>query len=377
MNKTYYIGLDVHKDSVAIAYALEGSREEPQYYGTCRGSVQTAERTLRKVARKLDVEFRSLKVCYEAGPTGFVLARRLLHLGVECLVIAPTKTERKPNEKIKTDKRDARKLAKIFRNGDITAVRIPPAADEAVRDVCRARTDAVESLSRIKQQLKSFLLRNGYRPTAPSWSPAYLRYLRELTLNDPNQKIVLEEYLHAVEMGMERVARLESKMFELLPDWEWEPVVRALMAFKGFKEVAAMITISELGDLTRFEHPRQLMAYLGLVPSEESTGTKRRQGALTKCGNGHARWLLIESAQAYRSPAKVSAVLSKRQEGQSREVKALSWRAQNRLSYRYRRLKARGKQENKVIAAIARELCAFVWELHQTMKKLGAAAYRS
>ena len=368
MNTTYYIGLDVHKDSVAIAFALEGSREEATYYGTCRGSVQNTERTLRKVARKLEVEFRDLKVCDEAGPTGFVLARRLIHLGVECIVIAPTKTERKPGERIKTDKRDARKLAKLFRNGDLTAVRIPPASDEAVRDVCRARTDAVEDLSRSKQRLKSFLLRNGYRPTAPSWSAAYMRYLRDLVLPDGNQKIVLEEYVHAIEAGMERVERLEVKMRELLEGWEWAPIARALMAFKGFKEVAAMITISELGDLTRFKHPRQLMAFLGLVPSEETTGTKRRQGALTKCGNAHARWLLIESAQAYRNQPKVSALLSKRQEGQPREVKELSWRAQNRLSRRYRRLKARGKQENKVIAAVARELCAFVWELHQILR---------
>lgn len=368
MNKTYYIGLDVHKDSIAIAYALEGSRKDSEYYGTCRGSVQNTERILRKVARKLEVEFRSLKVCYEAGPTGFVLARRLIRLGLDCIVIAPTKTERKPNERIKTDKRDACKLAKLHRSGDLTAVHIPPASDEAVRDVCRARTDAVEDLTRSKQRLKSFLLRNGYRPTAPSWGPAYMRYLRDLVLPDDNQKIVLEEYLHAIETGFERVARLEAKMRELLEEWEWKPVARALMAFKGFQEVAAMITISELGDLTRFAHPRQLMGFLGLVPSEETTGTNRRQGALTKCGNAHARWLLIESAQAYRNQPKVSALLSKRQEGQPRAVKELSWRTQNRLSYRYRRLKARGKQENKIIAAIARELCAFVWELHQVMK---------
>lgn len=158
-------------------------------------------------------------------------------------MIAPTKTERKPNEKVKTGKRDAKKLAKLFRNGDLTAVRIPPGSDEAVRDVCRARTDAVDDLSRAKQRLKSFLLCNGYRIKAPSWSAACFRYLRELVLADPNQKVVLEEYLHAIEAGMERVARLEKKMFDLLEGWEWEPVVRALMAFKGFKEVAAMITI--------------------------------------------------------------------------------------------------------------------------------------
>jgi transposase len=368
MNSTYYIGLDVHKEKTAIAYALEGSREDAIYYGTCGGSVPNTEVILRRLARKLGVDFKDLKVCYEAGPTGFVLARRLLHLGLECVVIAPTKTERKPGEKIKTDRRDAQKLAKLYRNGDLTPVHIPPASDEAVRDVCRARTDAVEDVTRSKQRLKSFLLRNGFRPKFASWSEPYFRYLRDLVLPDAAQKVVLEEYLQAVESGLERVSRLELRMLALLEDWEWQPVVRALMAFKGFQEVAAMITISELGDLTRFSHPRQLMAFLGLVPSEDSTGSKRRQGGITKCGNAHARWILIESAQAYRNQPKVSAQLSKRQQGQSGAVKELSWRAQHRLSHRYRRLKARGKQENKVIAAVARELCAFVWELHQLLR---------
>jgi transposase len=179
MNKTYYLGLDVHKEKVAIAYAPEGGREEPAYYGKCAASVQNTERTLRKLAKMLGVEFRTLKVCYEAGPTGFVLARRLLHLGLECVVIAPTKTERKPGEKIKTDRRDAGKLAKLFRNGDVTAVRIPPASDEAGRDVCRARTDAVDDLKRCKQQLPSFLLRNGYNyQDGTSWTQKHMNERR-------------------------------------------------------------------------------------------------------------------------------------------------------------------------------------------------------
>jgi transposase len=243
-----------------------------------------------------------------------VLARRLIHLGVECVVIAPTKTERKPGEKIKTDRRDAQKLAKLFRNGDLTAVRVPPASDEAVRDVCRARTDAVDDVKRAKQRLLSFLLRNGYNyQDGTNWTQKHMNYLRHLVLPDAAQKIVLEEYVQGVDAGVERVARLESRMRALLEGWEWKPVVEALMAMKGFQIVAAMITISELGDLTRFAHPRQLMAFLGLVPSEDSSGDRRRQGAITKCGNSHARWLLIESAQAYRNSPKVSAALSQRQ----------------------------------------------------------------
>lgn len=364
MKKTYYIGLDVHKDTIAIAYAIEGSRKNATYHGTCGGSNLAAERALRALAKKLGVKLQDLKVCYEAGPTGFVLARRLIQLNVDCVVMSPSKTERKPNEKIKTDKRDAKKIAKMFRNGDITEVRVPPALDEAVRDLCRARTDASDDLSRAKQRLGSFLLRNGYRYDGKTkWTPAHMRYLRHLTLPDPTQALVLEGYLQTVDACVERVQAFEDKMKEVLKSWEWRPIAEALMACKGFKEVAAMTVISELGDLRRFKNPRQLMAFLGLVPGEESSGNKRRQGSITKCGNGHARWMLCESAQAYRRAPKISAQLSKRQDGQPHEVKALSWRMQKRLSKRYRRLRLRGIRDAKCIVAIARELSGFIWEL--------------
>lgn len=364
MKVTYYIGLDVHKDSIAIAYTSSASRQDPIFHGSCGGSNAAAERALRSLAKKLKREFRDLKVCYEAGPTGFVLARRLRQLKVDCVVMAPSKTERKPNEKIKTDKRDAKNIAKLFRNGDITEVRIPPALDEAVRDVGRARTDASDDLVRAKQRLSSFLLRNGFHYSGKAkWTEAHMRYLRELTLPDQAHKIVLEEYLQAIDTGIERVARLKEHMKTILETWEWKPVVKALMACKGFQEVAAMTVIGELGDLRRFDHPRQLMAFLGLVPSEESSGSKRQQGSITKCGNSHTRWMLVECAQHYRKAPKVSRPLSKRQEGQPKAIKTLSWRMQNRLHKRYVRLKARGKREQKVIVAIARELCAFIWEL--------------
>jgi len=278
--------------------------------------------------------------------------------------MSPARTERKPHEKIKTDKRDAIQIAKAFRNGDITEVRVPPALDEAVRDLCRARTDASDDLSRAKQRLNSFLLRNGIRYSGKArWTPSHMRYLRHLTLPDPVQNLVLEEYMQAIDSGIERVNQLATRMREVLPDWEWQPVVLALMACKGFQEVAAMTVISELGDLRRFDHPRKLMAYLGLVPGEYSSGSKRRQGSITKCGNSHARWMLVECAQHFRKSPKISAALTTRQQGQPREVKALSWRMQHRLHRRYVKLKARGKRENKAIVAVARELSAFVREL--------------
>ena len=364
MNKTYYIGLDVHKDSIAIAYALGESREEPTYYGECTGSIGSAERTLRKIAKLLDQKLQDLKVCYEAGPTGFVLARRLQQLKVDCCLMAPSKTERKPNEAIKTDKRDAKLIAKLFRNGDITPVRIPPVLDEAVRDLCRARTDASDDLSRSKQRLNSFLLRLAIHYSGKSrWTDAHMRYLRELTMPNEAHRLVLEEYIQAIDSGVKRVARLEDRMKLVLNDWDWKPVVSALMACKGFKEVAAMTVISELGDLRRFSHPRKLMAFLGLVPGEHSSGSKRRQGSITKSGNSHARWMLVECAQHYRRAPKVSKELTTRQAGQSKEVKNLSWRMQNRLSKRYKCLRARGIMDSKCIVAIARELSGFIWEL--------------
>ena len=364
MKIQYYIGLDVHKDTVAIAFIKSNSRSEAIYHGTCGGSNAAVERALRKLSKQLGVKLQDLSVCYEAGPTGFVLGRRLIQLGVECVLCSPSKTERKPGEKIKTDKRDAQKIARLYKNGDITPVRIPPELDEAVRDVCRARTDSVDDLSKAKQRLNSFLLRHGFRYSGKArWTPSHMRYLRELTMPTDAQKIVLEAYIQAIDLCESRVTQLKEKLIELLQDWEWKPVVDALMGCKGFQEVAATTIVSELGDLRRFENPRKLMSFVGLVPSEHSSGGTRRQGGITKCGNSHARWMLIECAQHFRKSPKLGASLTTRQIGLSSEVKELSWRMQHRLNKRYVKLKMRGKNENKCIVAVARELVAFIWEL--------------
>ncbi len=211
-----------------------------------------------------------------------------------------------------------------------------------MRDLCRARSDAVDDRRRSRHRLTAFLLRHGYRYLGKSaWSAAHERYLRELVLPHPAMKVILEEYLQAIAAAGERIERCEMGMRDLLEKWRLAPAVRALMAMKGFQTVAAMIVVSELGTLDRFTHPRQVMAYLGLVPSERSSSERRRQGAITKCGNAHARWLLVECAQHYAAPPKVSKELSRRQQNQSRQVRALSWKAQNRLHHRYRRLMAR------------------------------------
>jgi transposase len=274
---------------------------------------------------------------------------------------------KRAGDRVKTDKRDARKLARLLRAGELTPVYLPEPTDEAIRDLCRARTDAVDDRRRSRHRLKGFLLRHGYRYQGKSaWSAAHERYLRELVLPHPAMKVILEEYLMAIQAAAERIERCEVAMRDLLEKWRLAPAVNALMAMKGFQVVAAMILVSELGAIDRFAHPRQLMAYLGLIPTENTSSDKRRQGSITKCGNAHARWLLVECAQHYATPPKVSQHLSRRQQGQPREVCAMSWRAQHRLHRRYTQLLGRRLQRNKAMVALARELCGFIWELLRT-----------
>jgi transposase len=373
MRTKIHIGLDVHKNSIVVAYALsDGS--PPQHFGKWGGTNLSCERGLLKLMKKLGVTKGEVRVCYEAGPTGFVLARRLLQLGYDCIVVAPSAVPKASGERVKTDRRDACKLARHLRAGDLEGIHIPDGKDEAVRDLCRARTDASEARARAKQQLSMFLLRVGrsYDEGTP-WTGKHMNYLRGITMPDAAHQIVLEEYIIAIDAAVERVARLGAHMEGVLETWERKPYVDALVALRGFQTVAAMTVVSELGDLSRFKSPRQLMGYLGLVPDERSTGGRRRQGSITKTGNGHARWMLVECASHYRMAPRVSAALSARQAGASRAVKELGWRAQHRLNGRFKRLSARGLNRNKVVVAVARELCAFVWELHAVVSKELAA----
>jgi transposase len=362
MNKVY-VGIDAHKEENVFGSAFDGRAQE-ELIGKCSADLNRTITFMRSFMKKNNLAKEQLHICYEAGPTGFILARRLIELGFDCQVIAPSKIPECAGNKVKTDRLDARKLARLHRAGELVAVHIPDVEDEVIRDVCRGRTDAVNEVKRTKQQLMGFLLRNGYRYTGKAhWTEAHMRYLRELVMPERAQKMVMEEYLLRIDAAMAQVGRIDAQMQLLLHTWSRRPFVEALMGFRGFQTTAAMVLTAEVGDFLRFAHPKGLMGFLGMVPKENTTGNHRRQGSITKCGNSHARWMLIESAGCYRLPPKVSKALSKRQEGLSREVRALSWHAQNRLNNRWYKLMFRQVHPNKIKVAIARELSSYLWDL--------------
>jgi transposase len=359
-----YLGLDVHKEQTVAAIADPSPRGEVRSGGAFKTCQPALEKFLRKLAKSHGIPLSRLCVCYEAGGCGFWMARRLRQLGVPCLVVAPSLIPTRIGDRVKTDKKDAVKLARLLRAGELTPVHLPDEVDETIRDLCRARTDAIDDLRRSKTRLLGFLRRNGYHYQGKThWTEAHKRYLRELRLPYAAQVIVFEDYLQSIDELLERVTRLEKSMEDMLEEWERKPLVEALMALKGFQRVAAMVTVSEIGSFTRFEHPKRLMSYLGLVPGEHSSGSRQVRSGITKCGNPHCRWLLVECSVHYKPEPKVSAQLSRRQEGQPRWVKELSWRTQLRLHRRYRVLRGRGMHYNKIKTALARELCAFLWEL--------------
>jgi transposase len=357
---TLFVGLDVHKDSIAVAYATEERGTQPIF----QGPIGTRQCDIDKLVRRLQAKAHKLLFVYEAGPCGYWLYRYLSQKGLSCLVVAPSLIPKKAGDRVKTDRRDAVELARLLRSGDLTPVYVPAVGDEAIRDLSRSREDTVCDLKAAKFRLKSFLLRHDIRYAGrANWNEPHLRYLSRVVCPTPAQQIVFQEYLRTVLEHHQRLLRLETELQEELKPWRFFPVVQALQALRGVQWTVAVTTVAELGDLTRFHNPQQLMAYLGLVPSEHSTGERRRLGSITKAGNAHARRALIEGAWAYRYPAKVSPIIQKRQEGIPKTIQDIAWKAQVRLCKRYRRMVARGKHPNVVVTAIARELAAFMWAI--------------
>jgi len=365
MKTDKYLGLDVHKDTTVIAIAEGGRDGESRLYGTISSDLHALE----KVLRKLGGEGVTLHVVYEAGPTGYVVYRRLLQLGIDCIVVAPSRTPQPKGVRQKTDRRDAMMLARLHRAGELTGIHIPDAIDESIRDLTRTRADAVHDLTRAKQRLKSFLLRQGYKYAGKAnWSDAHQRYLRELVLPLPALKSVLEEYLLAIEQRFAAVERLDDLIAAQVPAWRMYPAVQALMGLRGFQLYAAAVVVCELGDIHRFRHPRHLMAFLGLIPREHTSADNRKLGAITKTGNSHARWILGEVVQHAFLPPKVSSHLALRQQGLPTAYRELSWKMQTRLHQRSRHLIGRGIIKPKVTIALARELCGFIWALLRQVK---------
>src|SRR5215813_10377592 len=354
-----YVGLDVHKESIVVAVASGGLRGEVREYGRIVNTPAAVDRLLRK----LGGDGVNLRCCYEAGPCGYGIQRHMSAQGHECVVVAPSLIPRRAGDRIKTDRRDAASLAKLHRAGELTAVWVPDARHEAMRDLVRARLEAVHSLRRVRQQLSGFLLRQGRHYGRPAWTKLHRRWLAGLKFEHAVHYIVLEDYIAAVEAAKTRRDRLTTQIEAMLPDWTLAPVVAALQTMRGMALVNAATLIAELGDLSRFANPRQLMAYLGLVPSEHSSGASVRRGGLTKAGNSAARRLLIEAAWCYRFPARVSRELLLRQEEQPKPIREIAWKAQLRLCTRYRKLARSGKPANVVTAAIARELAGFIWAI--------------
>jgi len=354
-----FIGLDVHKEFISVAVADEGRGEVES-----RGEIANSSSAVKKLAAKLSRDGHELCFVYEAGCFGFVLYRQLTKLGHSCVVAAPGLIPRKPGDRIKTDTRDALKLARLLRSGDLTPCQVPDESDEAMRDLVRAREDAVCAYRVSRQRLNGFLLRHGKVYGGKSrWTKMHMNWILDIKMPHEAQQIVMEEYRRRVEHDAECVDTLTQQIRRLNQSWRWSPVVDALQALRGVSLITATTVVAEMGDLRRFSHPRQLMAAIGLVPSEHSSGGNRRQGAITKTGNGHVRKILVESAWNYRFPARLTRHFERRQRGLDKAVKDVAWHAQTRLCGRYHQLSMRGKNVKLITTAVARELCGFIWDI--------------
>ena len=355
-----FVAFDVAKLKHAVAIAEGGRSGEVRFVGEIENKPATIERTIKKLSKR----YSPLHVCFEAGPTGYGLYRQVRDLGHDCTVVAPALIPKRSGERIKTNRRDAVTLARLHRAGELTGVWVPDAVHEAVRDLVRAREAASDDVRRKRQQLLSFLLRHGrIYDGGGHWTLAHRRWLARQAFEHTAQQIVFQEQVEAIAEAVERLHRLDGQLAVIVPTWSMAPVVEAYQAMRGASFLVAVIFAAEIGDVRRFDSPPQLMAFLGLVPGERSTGETVRRSGLTLAGNRRARRALVEAAWTYRYPARVSETLRARLEGLPKAVRDIAWKAQVRLCARYRRLSAAGKKLPVVVAAIAREMAAFLWAI--------------
>lgn len=360
MQYSTFVGFDVHSDQITVAKAVSGGGDT-EVLGRIPNTPQAVARLVRKRLGPMD----KLHICYEAGPCGYGIYRQLREIGVKCSVVAPSLIPKAPGERVKTDRRDASKLARLLRSGDLTEVYVPTKADEALRDLVRARYAAKKDEKRIGNRLRKLLLKEGRYPPE-GINPGTIRYrewLQGLRFESLAHATVVAEHLRALDEAEERVSRLDHVIEELIPTSRQYPLIMGLQAMRGVKLLVASTVALEVGDFLRFEHPRHLMGYTGLVPSERSSNHRRWQGGITGTGNAHLRRVLIEAAWHYRHQPRVGRKLKKRQADVSPEVRRLAWKAQNRLHARYRKLMARGLPKNKVVVALGRELISFMWDI--------------
>jgi transposase len=365
MQRPLFVGLDVHKTSLSVSTAEEGRNGPVSFIGVIPNTLVA----VTKLAKRLSRNGHRLEFCYEASCCGYGLHRHLVSLGHSCTVAAPSMIPCKPGERVKTDRRDSTKLATLHRSGELTAVWVPGEGHEAIRDLTRARIDASIQLTRARHQLLAFLLRHGRTYQAGKhWTKRHRAWLASQIFGQPAHQIVFQDYLEAVWTAQDRRDRLIQRIAAMTATWSMGPLVEALRGLRGLNLVSAATLVAAIGDLGRFEAPRQLMAYLGLVPSEHSSGERTRRGGITRTGNQEARRMLIEAAWSYRYPPRVAKDKAEIIVKLPKPVRDIAWKAQLRLCHRFRRLSAGGKKSTVVAAAIARELCGFVWAIGQEVK---------
>jgi transposase len=369
-----WVGLDVHAQTIAVA--VIGADGEVRFLGVIPNNPGSVSKLVKKLGKP-----EQLRVCYEAGPTGYVLYWQLTKLGVRCEVVAPTLIPVKPGDRVKTDRRDAEKLVRCYRCGDLTAVWVPDAAHEALRDLVRAREAAKQDQLRARHRLGKFLLRQGRRAPegTKAWTGKYLKWVKEqVRFEQPAQEATLLDYLHEVEHAGERIQRLEKSIetaIETMPE-KMRAVIQGLQSLRGIAQISAVSIVAELGEISRFAQPRQLMGYSGAVSREHSSGERIQRGSISKAGNAHLRRIVVEAAWSYRHRPSVGAALAVRQKDNSEEVKEIAWKAQHRLHSRYSKLCAKGKTKQKVVTAVGRELLGFIWAIGVQVERSMSASQK-